>query len=101
MSLFLYPMYLLDGGIILGVLHWSSFRNILEKKRWKEPSLWILGIWPSIGLGVISGKFVTGSVLNLEAQFAFRYVIEQVVTGVILLILHGGMTNSQETGAKE
>lgn len=89
MILFLYPNYLFYGGIILGVLQWSSFRNILEKKGWKETFLWILGIWTSIGFGVLAGKIVTGSVLNADAQFASRFLVEQVVTGVIYGIVSG------------
>lgn len=108
MSLFLYPTYLFYGGIILGILQWSGFRNILEKKRWKETSLWILGIWTSIGLGIFVGMIVSRSVLQLNPQFASSFAIEQIVTGVIygitsgviVLILLGRLTHPQQADSE-
>lgn len=104
MSISLYPIYLFYGGIILGIMQWSGLRNILGKRGWKEAFLWILGIWTSIGLGIIAGMITTNMVFHMDDRSVWKYLLEHAVTGIvygvvsgaIFLMLYNRSTNRRE-----
>jgi hypothetical protein len=104
MNISLYPSYLFFGGIILGIVQWSGLRNIIGKRGWKEAFLWILGIWTSIGLGIIAGMITTNLVFHMDGRSIWKYLLEHavtgimygVVTGAIFLILQNRSTNHRE-----
>lgn len=91
MGIYIYPMYLFFGGFILGLFQWSSLRKILDDRNWKEKSLWILGIWSSIGMGAIAGMLLTGFIFDLDIQFSIRFVVEQLVTGTVYGMVSGAI----------
>jgi len=91
MSISLYPIYLFYGGIILGIMQWSGLRNIIGKRGWKEAFLWILGIWTSIGFGIIAGLLTTGSVFHMYDRSVWKYLLEHAVTGIVYGVVSGAI----------
>jgi len=91
MGISLYPGYLFYGGIILGIMQWSGLRNIIGKRGWKEALLWILGIWTSFGLGIISGLITADIVSRPVTQSTWNYFLEITVTGIVYGVVSGAI----------
>ena len=89
------------AGWVIGITQWTALRQILPYRNSRLTALWVLGVWLSIGLGVIVALIGQVAPININPGLVFDTtpVIERVkigmtsgfVSGLLLLfVLHYG-----------
>lgn len=81
-----FPAHIIAGGFVLGITQWMVLRNMMIESEPKVGSLWILGTWAGVGIGVFVGTWAKGHLFTLPALA--QQVIENAITGAMV----GGVT---------
>jgi len=92
------PMYIVIGGFVLGWAQWIALRNILAERGAKICTLWVLGTWAGIGIGVFIGMFARGHLFNLSVLA--QQVIGNAITGAIIGVVTGTILFIVTRGAR-
>jgi hypothetical protein len=98
---FPFPIDIILAGWVIGITQWTALRQILPYRNSRLAALWVLGVWLSIGLGVIVALIGRVAPININSGLVFDIttVIERAkigmtsgfVSGLLLLfVLHYG-----------
>jgi hypothetical protein len=81
---FPYPTDIILGGGVVGFAQWLALRHLLPHRNTSLAGLWIMGVWLSIGLGIVIGLLGRTIPLNHNSGMLFdsALAIERVKTGV-------------------
>jgi len=99
------PVYPIFGGFLVGMAQWLVLGHAVPHRGFKEGTLWVLGTWAGIGLGVYTGLSLRNLLLNEGASWVVASIGERLVagllqgfvTGGLLLLLLGRVTTSSPT----
>ncbi len=82
---FPYPMDIFFGGWVVGIAQWIALRQILPYRNSRLAALWILGVWLSIGLGIIAMLIGRSAPININSGMLFdtTLAMERVYIGVV------------------
>jgi hypothetical protein len=94
---FPYPGDIVFGGWVVGLAQWIALRKILPYRNFRLAALWILGVWLSIGLGIIAMLIGRSAPININSGMLFdtTLAMERVkigatsglITGLLLLFV--------------
>jgi len=94
---FPFPGDIAFGGWVVGITQWIALRQMLPYRNSRLAALWILGVWLSVGLGVIAMLIGRSAPININSGMLFdtTLAIERVyiggvsglVTGLLLLFV--------------
>jgi hypothetical protein len=94
---FPFPMDIFFGGWVVGIAQWIALRQILPYRNSRLAALWILGVWLSIGLGIIAMLIGRSSPININSgmlldptlaiERVYIGVVSGFVTGLLLLLV--------------
>jgi hypothetical protein len=94
---FPFPMDIFFGGWVVGIAQWIALRQILPYRNSRLAALWILGVWLSLGLGILAMLFVRTTPININSGMLLDPalalgrvcigVVSGLVTGVLLLLV--------------
>jgi hypothetical protein len=98
---FPFPTDIMLAGWVIGIAQWTALRQILPYRNSRLAALWVLGVWLSIGLGVIVALIGRVAPININPGLVFdtTTVIDRVkigltsgfISGLLLLfVLHYG-----------
>ena len=93
-----FPDDLFSGAWVIGLVTWITLRSLLPYQNPRLAALWILGVWLSVGLGIITMFIWRSSVplfANVDRTFdaALAYdrvkigLVSGLVTGLLLLFV--------------
>jgi len=88
---FPFPMDIFFGGWVVGFAQWIALRQILPYRNFCLAALWILGVWLSIGLGIIAMLIGRLAPININSGMLFdtTLAIERVYIGVVSGLITG------------
>lgn len=88
---FPFPMDIIFGGWFVGLAQWIALRQILPYRNFRLAALWILGVWLSIGLGIIAMLMGRSAPININSGMLFdtTLAIERVYIGVVSGLVAG------------
>jgi hypothetical protein len=88
---FPFPMDIFLGGWVVGIAQWITLRQILPYRNSRLAALWILGVWLSIGLGIIAMLIGRSAPININSGMLFdtTLAIERVYIGVVSGLVTG------------
>jgi len=88
---FPFPMDIFLGGWVVGIAQWITLRQILPYRNSRLAALWILGVWLSIGLGIIAMLIGRTVPININSGMLFdtTLAIERVYIGVVSGLVTG------------
>jgi hypothetical protein len=90
-SFFPFPTDIVFGGWVVGIAQWIALRQILPYRNSRLAALWILGVWLSIGLGIIAMFIGRTTPININSGMLFdtTLAIERVYIGVVSGLVTG------------
>lgn len=88
---FPFPGDIFFGGWVVGIVQWVALRQILPYRNSRLAVLWILGVWLSIGLGLIAMIIGRSAPININSGMLFdtTLAIERVYIGLVSGLITG------------
>jgi hypothetical protein len=94
---FPFPGDIFFGSWVIGFAQWIALRQILPYWNYRLATLWVFGVWLSIGLGIIAMLFARTTPINVNSGLlldptlamgrVYIGVVSGFVTGVLLLLV--------------